>query len=320
MKLKIGFYWCSSCGGCEETIVDLNENILKVVEAADILFWPVALDFKYSDIEAMPDKHIDVCFINGAIRMDEQEKIAKLFRQKSKVVVAFGACAHLGGIPGLANQYSANECIDRAYKKSVSTINPEGITPQPKAIFEGKELELPVFYDRVKTLAQTIDVDYFLPGCPPQPDSVLTAFNAIVNNELPPAGTVIGSKKALCETCERNKTKPDKMKIEKFNRYWETELDNDTCFLLNGVICMGLATRGGCGEKCISANMPCSGCYGPLDNVRDHGASALSAIASLIDSNSKKEIKQIIDEIPDPLGTFYRYSLPSSILKGSKKK
>ena len=68
-KPKVAFYWCASCGGCEEAVVDLAEGILKVVEAVDIVFWPVALDFKRSDVEAMPDGAIDVSFINGAIRM-----------------------------------------------------------------------------------------------------------------------------------------------------------------------------------------------------------------------------------------------------------
>jgi len=82
-KPKVAFYWCASCGGCEEAVVDLAEKILDVVAAVDIILWPVALDFKYKDIEAMDDGSIAVSFINGAIRTEEQEHIAKLLRQKS---------------------------------------------------------------------------------------------------------------------------------------------------------------------------------------------------------------------------------------------
>ncbi len=102
-KPKIAFYWCASCGGCEEAIVDLAENILKVVEAVEFVLWPVAMDFKIKDVEALKDGEIAVSFINGGIRTGEQEHIAKLLRKKSGLVVAYGACAHLGGIPGLAN-------------------------------------------------------------------------------------------------------------------------------------------------------------------------------------------------------------------------
>ena len=74
-KPKVAFYWCASCGGCEEAVVDLAENILDVVEAVDIVFWPVALDFKKEDVAKMQDKEIDVAFINGAIRLGEQEEM-----------------------------------------------------------------------------------------------------------------------------------------------------------------------------------------------------------------------------------------------------
>ena len=84
-KPKIAFYWCSSCGGCEESIVDLAEDILKVVEAVDIVFWPVAIDIKKKDVEAMEDGSIAASFINGAIRLSEQEEMAKLLRKSSRV-------------------------------------------------------------------------------------------------------------------------------------------------------------------------------------------------------------------------------------------
>jgi F420-non-reducing hydrogenase small subunit len=79
-KPKVAFYWCASCGGCEEAVVDLAEEVLKVVEAVEIVLWPVALDFKRADIEAMPESAITVSFINGAIRTSEQEVMAKLLR------------------------------------------------------------------------------------------------------------------------------------------------------------------------------------------------------------------------------------------------
>ena len=102
-KPKVAFYWCASCGGCEEAVVDLAEDILKVTAAVDIVFWPVALDFKRKDVEAMEDKSIAVSFINGAVRTSEQKEMVELMRRKSGLVVAFGSCSHLGGIPGLVN-------------------------------------------------------------------------------------------------------------------------------------------------------------------------------------------------------------------------
>src|SRR5574337_388072 len=114
-KLKLGLYWAASCGGCEIAIVELRDKILDLDAAAEILFWPVALDYKYKDVEAMLDGHIDVCLFNGAIRSTENEQVAHLLRRKSKVLVAFGSCAHLGGIPGLANLFDRQSILGRAY-------------------------------------------------------------------------------------------------------------------------------------------------------------------------------------------------------------
>jgi len=102
-KLKLGFYWAASCGGCEIAVLDINEKILDVLEITDIVFWPVAMDVKYADFEAMPDGYMDVCLFNGAIRTEEQEHMAHLLRRKAKTLIAFGSCAYTGGIPGLGN-------------------------------------------------------------------------------------------------------------------------------------------------------------------------------------------------------------------------
>jgi F420-non-reducing hydrogenase small subunit len=120
-KLQLAFYWAASCGGCEIAVLDINEKILDVIALADILFWPVAIDTKYKDVEAMEDNSVDVCFFNGAIRTTEQEHLAKLLRKKAKVLVAFGACAVNGGIPGLANVANCEEVFNVAYLNNPST-------------------------------------------------------------------------------------------------------------------------------------------------------------------------------------------------------
>jgi F420-non-reducing hydrogenase small subunit len=314
-KPKVAFYWCSSCGGCEESIVDLAEDILKVVEAVDIVFWPVALDFKKKDVEAMEDGSIAVSFINGAVRLSEQEEMVKLLRKKSGLIVAHGSCSHLGGIPGLGNFWNKEKIFERAYHTTPSTDNPDKTVPLEKFEVEGKELTLPSFYDTVYSLDQVIDVDYYLPGCAPPRDLILNAIQAILEGKLPPKGAVLSPNKSLCDDCERNESKPEKLAIKEIKRPWEVELDPEECFLAQGVICLGPATRTGCGERCIEANMPCRGCFGPTDQVYDQGAKFLSALASILETDDEKEIEKLVETIIDPAGTFYRFSLPSSILR-----
>ncbi len=315
-KLKFGFYWAASCGGCEITVLDIDEKILDVVAIADIVFWPVAIDIKYKDVEAMKDKYIDVCFFNGAIRTEEQEYMAKLLRQKAKVLVAFGSCACQGGIPGLANVANKKEVFERAYLQSPSTINPNSVTPKTSfKVPEGK-LTLPEFFDTVKTLGQTVDVDYYLPGCPPPSSLVANAVEAIAKNELPPKGSVLAPEKSVCDECPRKK---EEKKISKIYRVYEIVPEPEKCLLEQGIICMGPATRGGCEAQCVTANMPCTGCGGPCPNELEQGAAMISALSSVLgvseEKNPEYDAEKLIAQIKDPLGTFYKYSLPASLLR-----
>ncbi|MFH1119343.1 MAG: oxidoreductase [Bacteroidota bacterium] len=314
-KIKLAVYWGAACGGCCVSVLDVHESLFTVVEHADIVFWPIALDYKYKDIEALPDGHIDVTLFNGAVRNSENEYMARLLRSKTKVLVAYGSCAHMGGIPGLANFTNKEEIYNRVYVCSESTSNPEMTFPQQHFKVPEGTLELPEFYNDVRTLDQVVNVDYYLPGCPPQTERLLEVFMAIVTGvSLPPLGSVIGAlNKSQCDECKRKKT--DNKMVKEFKRPWQITDDGVTCFLEQGVICMGPATRGGCGVRCIEGNAPCRGCYGPPDDVTDPGSKMMSAIATMIDSNDPGEIEKIIESIDDPAGTFYRFSLPGSMLR-----
>lgn len=308
-------YWAASCGGCCVSVLDVHEKLFDVVAAADLLFWPIALDTKYRDVEEMPDNHLDLTLFNGAIRNSENEHLAKLLRKKSKILVAYGSCAHLGGIPGLANFSSKEEIFKRVYHESESTTNPEKTLPSPSCEVKEGTLTIPEFFDDVRSLSQVTDVDYFIPGCPPQTDRLLEVFTAIVTGaELPPKGSVIGAgTKTQCDECIRKKT--GNKQIKKFYRPWEIEDDGITCFLEQGVICMGPATRSGCGYRCIKGNAPCRGCYGPPAGVPDPGAKMMSAVAGIIDEKEPEEISKVVADIADPAGLFYRFSLPVSLIR-----
>lgn len=322
-KPKVALYWCASCGGCEEAVVDLAEDLLEVVEAVDIVFWPVALDFKKKDVQAMEDGEIALTFINGAIRTGEQKEMVELLRRKSGLVIAFGSCAHLGGIPGLGNFYDRERIFERAYLTSPSTVNPEGVLPVTEADVDGFELTLPEFWNTVHTLDQVIDVDYYLPGCAPPPDLLMEAITAVLTGNLPEKGAVLAPAKSLCDTCPRSDSKPLKISISKLKRPHEVEPDPEKCFLEEGLICLGMSTRSGCGERCINVNMPCRGCFGPMDGVLDSGAKAVSAIASILEledeeNATEEDIVELLKPIADPAGLFYMYSLPSSLLRRSQ--
>jgi F420-non-reducing hydrogenase small subunit len=314
-KPKVAFYWCASCGGCEEAVVDLAEAILDVVAAVDIAFWPVALDFKRADVVALPDKALLATFINGAICTTEQEEMAHLLRSKSQVVIAFGACAHMGGIPGLANLYDRESILSQVYLKSPSTDNAGETLPLVEYSDDGRRVTLPGFAETVRALDQVVAVDYYLPGCPPTPKIILNTVQALLAGQAPAPGAVLAPDTALCEECPRKDSKPERLAAAEFRRPHQVLIDEETCLLAQGLLCLGPATRAGCDALCIGGNMPCSGCFGPTSRVRDYGGKALSAVASAVASNDPAEIERILAQIPDPVGTFYRYSLPSSLLR-----
>jgi F420-non-reducing hydrogenase small subunit len=299
-------------------VVDLAEGILDVVGAVDIVFWPVALDFKRDDVEAMEDGSILATFINGAVRTTEQREMCELLRRKSAVMVAFGSCSQMGGIPGLANLYTREETLARAYDETPSTVNPEGTRPQAEYTENGHTAELPEFYHTVLALDQVVEVEYAIPGCAPTPNVISDAVTALLSGDLPPAGTVLSPDVALCEGCSRIDSKPQELGIKAFKRPHEIMIDEELCLLAQGLLCLGPATRSGCGALCIDGNMPCTGCFGPTSHVRDQGGKILSALASMIDARDEAEIDAILDTIPDPVGTFYRYGLPHSMLRRKK--
>jgi F420-non-reducing hydrogenase small subunit len=316
-KPKVAFYWCASCGGCEESIVDLAEGILDVTEVLDIVFWPVALDFKKKDVEAMADGSITASLINGAIRTSEQEEMVHLLRRKSKVVIAYGSCAHTGGIPALANQKSREQILQYVYHDCPTVVNDAGTRPQTEFKEHGRTATLPEFRHLTRCLDQVIDVDYYLPGCAPSPALLKNAVDVLLSGKLPPKGTVLAPDVALCEECPRKDSKPETWEFEEFKRPSEVIIDPEKCILAQGVVCMGPATRAGCGALCTIGNMPCTGCYGPTSRVSDQGAKILSSIASNIKPQDDEGIERVLAGIVDPVGTFYRYGLSKCTLRAN---
>ncbi|MBM3188610.1 MAG: oxidoreductase [Chloroflexi bacterium] len=312
-KLKLGVYWAASCGGCDIAIVELGEHLLDLAEVADIVFWPAATDFKFEDVEAMESKSMDLALFNGAIRTEEDAHIAHLLRDRAKVLVAFGSCAMEGCIPALGNIKGPDYALYRALEETPTTDNPHNW--RPKTAFEMPEgtLTLPGLYKQVRTLAEVVPVDYSIPGCPPNHDQVWKALSAVIAGDLPPTGSLLGvDSRTVCDQCPR--TREGKIRVSRFHRPHEVIPDPERCLLEQGLVCAGPATHAGCGALCIKANMPCRGCYGPPDSVSDQGAALMDAIVASFDGQSDAEIRQVLETVVDPVGTFYRFSLAGSLL------
>ncbi|NKQ35243.1 MAG: oxidoreductase [Chloroflexi bacterium] len=328
-KPKLAMYWGAGCGGCEIAVLNIAEKILIVDEVFDIAFFPCIADFKVKDVEGYPDGYIDLCLFDGAIRNSENEEMAQLLRRKSKVLVAFGSCAYEGCIPGLSNLTSKEATLRTVYLDNPTIDNPDGILPQPVYDVPEGALEIPVFYNTVKSLDQVVDVDYYLPGCPPEPHQIWAVLQVVVaaltqGAALPPSGSIIGAGDvAVCQECSLKK---DEKVIERFYRPYEIIPDPTVCLLEQGLMCLGPATRSGCGALCPQVGMGCRGCYGPLAGVEDQGAKMLTAVASVLDvgkpgddeAELERQLDAAIETIVDPAGTFYRFSMSHSLLRRAK--
>jgi len=319
-KPKFAMYWAAACGGCEIAVLNIGEKILDVDANFDVVFWPVAMDAKYKDVQAMEDGSILLTLFNGGIRNKENEEIARLLRRKSKILVAFGSCANEGCIPGLANFSSPKDIFDTVYA-TVSTDNPKGIRPQFTYTVPEGDLHIPEFYPVLKTLDQVVKVDYYMPGCPPESHQIAAVIDLVIKvlhgeATLPPPGAVIGAGgSTVCDDCPRARNVKT---IKEFRRIQDVVIDPKLCLLEQGIPCNGPATRQGCGALCPQAGAQCIGCYGPADGVIDHGARLITAFASVIDAKEPEEIERILDGIPDPAGQFYRFNLAGSLLRAAK--
>ncbi|MEX0568142.1 MAG: oxidoreductase [Candidatus Njordarchaeota archaeon] len=313
-KLRVAILQGAACDGCGMSLVDLHEKLGELLENVEIVFWLLATDFKYEDLEKIDS--IDALIYYGAIRTEEHKHIVEEFAKKAKIVIAYGACACYGGIPLLSNLYEGKEVLKEAYTNTVTTDNPDGKIPGDKFAPYGVDISIPKYLEWGLKLDDVVDVHIYVPGCPPG-EEVMEEFMETIKKaamgEKIEKGVVLAKIKTVCDFCEREK--PEKIIIDRFRRVHEVKIDPNKCFLAQGIICLGPITRAGCGARCINANMPCRGCFGPAPNVYDPGAKLISALAALIELENEPKIsdeelmRRVQESVMDPVGLFYRFTL-----------
>lgn len=288
MAVRVAEEWLNACSGCEITMVDMGERLLEVLEHADFVHMPVIMDHKYygqlGNGQHLEIPEAEVGILTGGIRNTEHLEVAREMRAKCKTIIAAGTCATHGGIPGLANSYRTEEVLGRYYGTE-TTDRPDAFPSQG----------LPEQLDRCYALDEKIEVDLNLPGCPPHPDTVYAVLMGLATGTLPELPG-----KSVCDTCPTHREgKGSVKKLRRFlqnPQYTSSEpLDRMRCFLEQGVLCLGPVTRAGCGgqkrtPRCISARVPCRGCYGPVKPDGNQMLDMLNALASnLVDTSSLPE-------------------------------
>ncbi len=296
MAARLAEEWFAICGGCEVTILDIGEPLLEVLKQVQIVHMPVLMDHKLygqtGERKEMEIPEAEVGLIAGGIRNEEHKKLAQEMRKKCKTLIALGSCACFGGIPALANQYITPELLEKVYRGSVSTES-NGLPNE----------QVPPLTDRVYAVSEVVKIDLSLPGCPTTPEMVAGALLALLEGK---PYTI--SSKSVCDECP---TRREKKSVSTLKRRLEPPdfvpgkpLSEMRCLMEQGFLCLGPATRGGCGghdgtPRCIRAYMPCEGCFGPLSEKANPMVDMMGALSSIgLDPK----------QIPDRAATFNRFA------------
>jgi len=296
MAVKVAEEWFAICGGCEVTILDIGEPLLDILPELEFVHMPVIMDHKlYGQTGDQPGPEIpeaDVGIITGGVRNEENRRLAEEMRKKCRTIIAMGSCACHGGVPAMANQFMVDEIYDKVYRGSATTDSAD--TPSQ---------EVPPLTDRVYALHEVIDVDIKLPGCPTTPELVVEALTALLEGR-----DIKMSDKSVCDECPTIREKKAVTELKRPLESVEFEpgqpLDTVRCYMEQGYLCNGPATRAGCGgsdgaPRCIRAYMPCRGCFGPLSDTANPMVDMMGAL-STIGLDPK--------QIPDRAATFNRFA------------
>lgn len=232
MPIKVAFMQCSSCWGCHQSLLNAHLGLLPILPELDIVYWPAVVDFKHDSLVARKDGEIVVGFIEGVARTKQDTANVKLMRQKCQIIVAIGACACYGSVKGLANLWDKEELVKRKFSEVESISDDTSGEPTE---------HVPGFEEFIVNIKDIIDVDVFIPGCPPRTENIIAAIAYLLSlvGEGPEGLNKDG---CVCDTCP---------------------LDASGCFLDEGELCYGPITAGGCELMCPGEGEVCYGCYKP---------------------------------------------------------
>jgi len=272
--VKVSVVSLTCCAGCVCSFLNAGEALLEILsEEFEIVYSPTFVDLK-----EVPN--VDLAIVEGGVRTKDDETLIREVRAKSRILVALGICATHGGITSLGNIGSAKQLLEKEHSMLEST-------------------RLPELEDLMYPICNFVDVDYYIPGCPPMPFLIVHSLKSIVSGKTP-----IRHQSVVCTECHR-KIVP--AKLERLYGIYEKESDPVLCLVSQGFVCLGSLTREGCGAPCPRAGFTCFGCRGPADSLlyrsRDMYAFLVKVI-SVRTSIPEEELKKELYRNPFIFHTF----------------
>lgn len=169
-KIRFATVWLAGCSGCHMSFLDLDEWLIDLAEKVDVVYSPVG-----SDIKEYPE-NVDVCFVEGGIANEDNLELILKVRERTNFLVSFGDCAVTANVPAMRNMLKgADPVLRRCYLELGDT------TPQLPN-FPGI---VPELLDKVRPVHEVIEVDMFLPGCPPSAPRIQAALEPLLRGEKP---------------------------------------------------------------------------------------------------------------------------------------
>lgn len=165
-KPTLATVWLDGCSGCHMSFLDLDERLIEIGERADLVYSPLV------DTKDYPAA-VDVCLVEGAVASEEDLARIRLIRERTRVLVSFGDCAVTSNVPGLRNPIGPLPLLERAYLDN-ATLNPR----IPTEI-------VPRLLPKAMPVHKAVDVDVFLPGCPPSADLIYAALDDLLSGRRP---------------------------------------------------------------------------------------------------------------------------------------
>jgi NAD-reducing hydrogenase small subunit len=165
-KITVATAWLDGCSGCHMSFLDMDERLFELAQQVEIVYSPLV------DVKSLPEQ-VDVGILEGSISSEEDLEKAKRFRRHCRLLVSLGDCAVNGNVPAMRNQFDLGDVLKRAYRENVDL--------QPQTPDRG----LPRLFDRVRPVHGVVDVDIFVPGCPPSANTIWDLLSALIAGRSP---------------------------------------------------------------------------------------------------------------------------------------
>jgi len=158
----------AGCFGCHMSMLDIDLGLLDLIELVEFNKSP------FTDIKKFT-KRCDIGIIEGGCSNTHNFEVLRAFRENCDILVSVGECAIWGGLPALRNTISLEECLNEAYKNSLSSEQNETIIPNHE--------EIPKIFNKVYANHEIVKIDYHIPGCPPNSNHIWNVVKNILFEE-----------------------------------------------------------------------------------------------------------------------------------------